>query len=572
MHSLCTNGSWLTRSRRIGFVFAALAVVVAGLVPASTASAVAFSNPTAISPTGVSAEYPAVAIGPDGTAVSVWILHDSADIVQQATRRPGETSFSAPETISDLNGSAGDPTVSVGADGVVTVAWLDYYGQNANVSVATRAAGASTFGMPQTISEANVRNYAPNLAANSTGETVVLWTRTVTNLVDRVISQATRPANSTIFGSYSDVGIPGGASQWDARGVFGADGALTVAWWAGSEVWVADRASGTSTFSIPVPIGSLSAGASSVDIAEGAGGLAVVTWSALSGGVNRVYSATRQVGATTFDIAVEMAPTTTNASSPEVVVAPDGTITMAYSSASTQNGPTIVLAATRLPGSSSFDQPVALSTFAGWNPHTLLALDGTVSVVWDCEDGGGQGLIQRSTRSPGSANFSVPETVSNALRYSFSNAAAVGGDGSTVVLFRAWSGNQFIWETLVAGVPLIGEVSPATGPTIGGTVITITGFNFTDGVSVTVGGSPCVPVLFVDPQTITCETPIGSAGSVDVVVSTVDQQQAVAIGAFTFQSPSPPTTSVTTTTTQLFEPTTSTTSVNGERIVPAFTG
>ena len=164
MHSLSTNGSWRTRSRRIGFVFAALAVVVAGIVPSSTASAVAFSTPTEISPTGVSAEYPAVAIGEDGTAVSVWILHDSTEVVQQATRRPGESSFSAPETISDLNGYAGDPTVLVGADGVVTVAWLDSYGQNANVIVATRAAGASTFGMPQTISEANVRNFAPSLA------------------------------------------------------------------------------------------------------------------------------------------------------------------------------------------------------------------------------------------------------------------------------------------------------------------------------------------------------------------------------------------------------------------------
>ena len=572
MHSLSTNGSWLTRSRRIGFVVAALAVVVAGVVPASTASAVAFSTPTEISPTGVSAEYPALAIGHDGTAVSVWILHDSTDVVQQATRRPGETSFSAPETISDLNGSAGNPTVSVGSDGIVTVAWVNSYGSNSDVIVATRAAGASTFGMPQTISEVNVRNYAPSLAANSTGETVVLWTRTVTNSVDRVITQATRSANSTTFGSYSDVGIPGGASQWDARGVFWADGTLTVAWWAGSEVWVADRASGSSTFSIPVSIGSLSAGASSVAIAEGGGGLTVVTWSALSGGVNRVYSATRQVGAPAFDTAVEIAPTTTNASSPEVVVAPNGTITLSYSSASTQNGPTIVFAATRLLGSSSFDQPVALSTVAGWNPHILLAPDGTVSVVWDCEDGGGQGLIQRSTRSPGSVNFSVPETVSNVLFYSFSNAAAVGGDGSTVVLFRAWNGNHFIWETSVAGVPLIVEVSPATGPTSGGTALTITGFNFTDGVSVAVGGSPCVSVVLVGPRTITCETPIGSAGSVDVIVSTVDQQQAIAIGAFTFQSPSPPTTSVTTTTTQPFEPSTSTTSVIGETFAPAFTG
>ena len=557
------------------------ALLAVGISAVGTSSAVDFSAPVEISPVGVSAEYPQVSVGPDGTAVAVWILHDSNELVQQATRRPGDASFSAPETISDLNGSAGSATVSVGADGIVTVAWLDIHGQNTEVLVATRGVGASTFGMPQRISEVDVRNYGPSLASSATGETMVLWTRSVSNSVDRVISQASRPANSTTFGTYGDVGIPGGASQWDAKGVFGTDGSLTVAWWAGSDVWVADRAPGGSIFTIPTSIGSLTAGASSVAIAGGPGGLTVVTWGALIGGVNRVYSATRDAGSASFESAVEMAPSTTGASNPNVVIAADGSITISFASASVSNGPTIIQTMTRQPGSPSFDATVLLSTFSGWNPNMVLAPDGTVIVVWDCEDGGGQGLVQQSTRSAGTQTFSVPATLSDPLRYSFSNAVGVGGDGATVVLYRAWNGNQFIWATTQAGVPTITDVSPTSGPIAGGTALTITGFNFTSGATVSVGGASCLSVVIVDPQTITCETPAGAVGMADVTVTTTDQQIADAIGAFEYEAPPVSTTSTSTTSTSTtvapsstttMEPPEPTTTVGPEPVVPTFTG
>jgi hypothetical protein len=63
----------------------------------------------------------------------------------------------------------------------------------------------------------------------------------------------------------------------------------------------------------------------------------------------------------------------------------------------------------------------------------------------------------------------------------------------------------------------ISSVSPTSGSTGGGTTITVDGTNLEDG-SVTVGGSVCTIVTDVE-SSVTCATPVGSVGPVDVVVT-----------------------------------------------------
>lgn len=67
--------------------------------------------------------------------------------------------------------------------------------------------------------------------------------------------------------------------------------------------------------------------------------------------------------------------------------------------------------------------------------------------------------------------------------------------------------------------PTITSVTPSSGATAGGTVITITGTNLGGVTSVTVGGSP-VTVTGGTSTTITGTTPAGRAGPVNVVVTT----------------------------------------------------
>lgn len=81
--------------------------------------------------------------------------------------------------------------------------------------------------------------------------------------------------------------------------------------------------------------------------------------------------------------------------------------------------------------------------------------------------------------------------------------------------------------------------SPATGTHTGGTTVTLTGTGFLPGVKVTFGGAYATITNTsgnpnVTSTSITCTTPAGSVGAVDVVVKNIDGQSATATGAYTY--------------------------------------
>ena len=86
----------------------------------------------------------------------------------------------------------------------------------------------------------------------------------------------------------------------------------------------------------------------------------------------------------------------------------------------------------------------------------------------------------------------------------------------------------------------IATIAPVSGPVAGGTPITITGTNFQANANVTVGGSPCANVAWTDATTLTCTTPAGAAGVVDVVVTNPDGTSATATGIYTFGATAAP--------------------------------
>lgn len=94
--------------------------------------------------------------------------------------------------------------------------------------------------------------------------------------------------------------------------------------------------------------------------------------------------------------------------------------------------------------------------------------------------------------------------------------------------------------TYALPAPTIGNISPATGPTSGGTPVTITGTNFQSGATVTFGALPATDVVVAGPTSITARTPLGPATeqlAVDVVVTNPDSLKATAAGGFTYTVP-----------------------------------
>ncbi len=91
--------------------------------------------------------------------------------------------------------------------------------------------------------------------------------------------------------------------------------------------------------------------------------------------------------------------------------------------------------------------------------------------------------------------------------------------------------------TYVAPPPSITTVSPSSGPTAGGTWITITGSDFQFGATVTIGGSAATSVTVFAPTTIYCTTPAGTAGAASVTVTNPDAQSATLSGGFAYVAP-----------------------------------
>ena len=87
--------------------------------------------------------------------------------------------------------------------------------------------------------------------------------------------------------------------------------------------------------------------------------------------------------------------------------------------------------------------------------------------------------------------------------------------------------------------PTFTSITPSSGPTLGGTDVTIVGTNFVSGGSfgVTIGGTAATSVVRVDSANITAVTPAGTAGAQNVVITNNDGQTATGTGAYSYVPP-----------------------------------
>jgi formylglycine-generating enzyme required for sulfatase activity len=76
-------------------------------------------------------------------------------------------------------------------------------------------------------------------------------------------------------------------------------------------------------------------------------------------------------------------------------------------------------------------------------------------------------------------------------------------------------------RSVASSAPSIASVSPSSGPSVGGTLITITGTNLNENMTVSVGDAVATSLSFVSPTTVVAVTPAGAVGTAkDIVVST----------------------------------------------------
>ncbi|MEI9982788.1 MAG: IPT/TIG domain-containing protein [Aliidongia sp.] len=141
-------------------------------------------------------------------------------------------------------------------------------------------------------------------------------------------------------------------------------------------------------------------------------------------------------------------------------------------------------------------------------PNGIAVEPGGDLIVVNDED---PGVINRIL-APG---YSTVQTIA-ASTGNFNNPNYVALD-STGNVFVTDTGNSRVKEILLSVT--VGGVSPTSGPTAGGTSVTITGTNFDSSATVKFGNGSATGVSFVSATEVTATSPAGT-GTVDVRVST----------------------------------------------------
>jgi hypothetical protein len=149
---------------------------------------------------------------------------------------------------------------------------------------------------------------------------------------------------------------------------------------------------------------------------------------------------------------------------------------------------------------------------------------------------GGTAFTTGATVTIGQAAATSVVVVNSSTITAVTPAGATGAVAVTVRNPDGQTGTRAAVFTYVPP-PAVTSVTPALGPTSGGTAVTIAGSNFTSGATVTIGSTAATSVIVVSSTSITAVTPVGTAGTATVSVTNPDSQKGTLAGAFTYVAP-----------------------------------
>jgi fibronectin type 3 domain-containing protein len=169
-------------------------------------------------------------------------------------------------------------------------------------------------------------------------------------------------------------------------------------------------------------------------------------------------------------------------------------------------------------------------TVSAISPNTGSASGGTSVTIT------GTGFSAGASVSLGGAAATSVSVVSSTSINAVTPAHAAGTVSVVVTNTNGQSGtlaNGFTYGS-PPPTPTVTAISPASGPSTGGTSVTITGTGFSTGATVSIGGSAATNVNTVSGTSITAATPANVAGAANVVVTNPDNQSGTLASGYTY--------------------------------------
>jgi hypothetical protein len=109
--------------------------------------------------------------------------------------------------------------------------------------------------------------------------------------------------------------------------------------------------------------------------------------------------------------------------------------------------------------------------------------------------------------------------------------------GASLAALVAGCGGSPIPPTPIIEGPAVHSITPGTGPTAGGTQVTIRGLRFAAGATVTIGGQAAADVTVQSAEELTAKTPPGAVPGTAAVVVSVNGRAGALSGGFTYLVP-----------------------------------
>jgi hypothetical protein len=497
-----------------GTNFAAGAAVSLGGGPATGVNVLNGTTITATTPAHAAGPVNIVVTNTDGqsgtlTAGFTYVL--PAPTVASVTPISGSTTGGTSITISGTNFVAG-ATVSLGSSAATGVAVVN----GTTITATTPAGAAGTVNM-------TVTNPDGQSGTLSNAFTYNLTAPTVSNVSPSTGLTAGGTA-ITITGTNFAAGAAVSLGGSPATGVTVVNGttiaATTPAHAAGAvniTVTNTDGQNGTLTagFSYLLPAPTVSNASPNVGLTTGGTAITI-------SGANFVAGATVTVGGSPATGVAVLSGTTIAATTPAHAA---GAVNITVTNTDGQSGTL----------TSGFTYVLPAPTVSNVSPNTGLTTGGTAITI------SGANFVAGVTVTVGGSPATGVAVLSGTTIAATTPAHAAGAVNITVTNTDGQSGTLTSGFTYVLPAPTVGNVSPNTGLTTGGTAITITGTNFVAGATATVGGSPAAGVAVITSTTITATTPAHAVGAVGVTVTNPDTQSGTLATGFTYTAVGAPT-------------------------------
>ncbi|MDE2445850.1 MAG: Ig-like domain-containing protein, partial [Alphaproteobacteria bacterium] len=170
--------------------------------------------------------------------------------------------------------------------------------------------------------------------------------------------------------------------------------------------------------------------------------------------------------------------------------------------------------------------PAIVSVVSGNNQSAYLSAAFAQDLVFKVTDSAGAPLsgIAVTMSGPGSGptadldNITVTTGPDGTGRVK-ATARSTPGSYTLTANVTALAPAIFALTNVPLPAPTITAITPVTGPTLGGTVVTITGTNFTNTSTVKFGANAATAVVFNSATSITATSPVGVAGMADITVT-----------------------------------------------------